>query len=457
MVPMPLNMMVALGLSAHENNRPKEAESIASNLLRAAPQDARVLQLAGIVAFKGNRHPLGVRLLEQAIARDPNNPVYWRNISEMYRVVARMDHALAAVRRSIALKPDDPIGYQNQSVILHERGQVEEALASARQAVALKHDMSGAHFAIAESQLLLGEFAEGWEEYEWRFRIPGVAPLMPPTLRQGRPQWGGAPLGEGRPLMLIGDQGFGDVLQFSRYIPWAAAKGQPTFLATSKEMAPVMRRMFPDLEIRTRWAECVNFAAYAALSGLPRLHGTRIETIPPLVPLPLDPLKAERWAARLSESVPAGLKRVGVVWAGRPTHKNDRNRSIAFARLAEALGPVPGIALISLQKGDRSADIAGYEGKAPLFDAAKDIGDYEDTAALIATLDVVVTVDTSVAHLTGLLGKPCWVLLPFTPDWRWLRERADTPWYPSLRLFRQQAHASWDAPLAGVAEGLSAL
>jgi hypothetical protein len=211
------------------------------------------------------------------------------------------------------------------------------------------------------------------------------------------------------------------------------------------------------LEIQVHWANCTDFAAYAPLSGLPRLHGTRLDTIPPVVPLALDPLRAERWAARMAERVPAGLKRVGIVWAGRPTHKNDRNRSIPFAVIANALGRVPGIALISLQKGDRSADATAYRGAAPLIDATPDIADYEDTATLIASLDVVVTVDTSVAHLTGILGKPGWVLLPFTPDWRWLRRRTDTPWYPSLRLFRQQAHGRWDAPLAAVAEGLATL
>lgn len=454
LVSMPLGLMLAVGLRAHDGNRPEEAEAIASNLLRSAPQDHRVLHLASVVAFKSKRHALGVRFMEQAIARDPQNHLYLRNISEMYRVVGRLDEALAAARRAIALRPDDAIGYHNQAVILHERGQIAEGLASSRHAASLKHDMPGAHFAIAEAQLLLGEFAEGWEEYEWRFRIPGVPPLMPPQLLQNRPQWGGGEVAAGR-LMLIGDQGFGDVLQFSRYIPWAVAKGQPTFLATSREMAPTMRRMFPDLEIQTRWADCTNFAAYAALSGLPRLHGTRLDTIPPVVPLPLNPEKAERWAAWATQMLPAGLKRVGIVWAGRPTHKNDRNRSIPFARLASVIGSLTGVVLVSLQKGERSEDIKAYNSPAPLVDAAPAIEDYEDTAALISTLDVVVTVDTSVAHLTGILGKPCWVLLPFTPDWRWLRGRTDSPWYPSLRLFRQQAHGAWDAPLAEVAAALA--
>jgi len=371
----------------------------------------------------------------------------------MYRVVGRLDDALATARRAVALQPGDATALHNQAVIHHERGEIEYGLAYSRRAVSLRPEMAGAHFAIAEAQLLRGEYAEGWEEYEWRFRMPGMPPLMPALLRQGRPQWGGGSVGTGR-LMLVGDQGFGDVIQFSRYIPWVLAKGQPTFLATSNEMAPLMRRMFPDLPIMTRWADCTNFAAFCPLSGLPRLHGTRPDTIPPVIPMPIDPARGDAWLTKLDIAIPAGLRRVGIVWAGRPTHKNDRNRSMAFTTLVKALGTVPGLALVSLQKGKRSADLASYEGSALIIDAAKDINDYEDTVAVIAALDLVVTVDTSVAHVAGALGRPASVLLPFTCDWRWLRKRADSPWYPSLRLFRQQAPARWDEPLAAVVSEL---
>jgi hypothetical protein len=456
MVPMPLPLMLAIATRAEAGGRLDEAEPLAVHLLKARPDDPRVLHLAGIVAFRTNRRPLAVTLLERAIAQEPRNGLYLRNISEMYRVVGRLDDALAAARRAVALQPGDASALHNQAVIHHERGEIEHGLSCSRRAVSLKPDMAGAHFAIAEAQLLRGEYAEGWEEYEWRFRMPGVPPLMPDALRQGRSQWGGASLGNGR-LLLIGDQGFGDVIQFSRYIPWVLARGQPTILATSNDMAPLMRRMFPDLPIATNWAECTNFAAYCPLSGLPRLHGTRTDTIPPALPIPIDPARAALWRTKFDIAIPAGLRRVGLVWAGRPTHRNDRNRSMSLAALASPLAEVPGIALVSLQKGEAAAEAAGYNGRAMLVDAARDITDYEDTVAAIAALDLVVTVDTSVAHIAGAMGRPVWVLLPFTSDWRWLRERADSLWYPSLRLFRQQAPARWDAPLAAVAAELAAL
>ena len=456
LVSMPLELMLGIATRAEEAGRVDEAEPLAAHLLRAVPEDARVLHLAGIIAFRTNRRPLAVTLMERAIGKEPHNGLYLRNISEMYRVVGRLDDALAAARRAVDLQPGDAAALQNRAVIHHERGEIELGLACSRRAANLRPDMAGAHFAIAEAQLLRGEYAEGWEEYEWRFRMTGVPALLPANLQRGRSQWGGSSLGAGR-LLLIGDQGFGDVIQFSRYIPWARAKGQPTILATSNEMAPLMRRMFPGLAVATNWADCTMFAAYCPLSGLPRLHGTRLDTIPPPLPIPIDPERAALWRTKLDLVIPPGLKRVGLVWAGRSTHRNDRNRSMTLAALAPPLATVPGIALVSLQKGDAAAEVKTYSGRAMLADAARDITDYEDTVAAIAALDLVVTVDTSVAHIAGAMGRPCWVLLPFTSDWRWLRERADSPWYPSLRLFRQQAPGRWDEPLAALAGELSRL
>jgi hypothetical protein len=335
----------------------------------------------------------------------------------------------------------------------YARGEAEESLACARRAVALRPDLAGAHVSIAEAQLLLGAFAEGWEAYEWRFRMPGAPPPLPEALAAGRPQWDGCDLGTGQ-LMLIADQGFGDVIQFSRYVPWVLARGQPTILGASNEMAPLMRRLFPRLPLATRWEDFAGFTAYCPLSSLPRLHGTRPDTIPPVVPLSPNPERAELWRRRLDGLIQPGLRRVGVVWAGRPTHPNDHNRSIRFPLLADALGKLPGVALVSLQKGERSADLAQHEQGRRIIDAAREIRDYNDTVAVIAALDLVVTVDTSVAHLAGAMGWPTWVLLPFACDWRWMRERMDSPWYPSLRLFRQTAPGQWDAPLAAIAAAL---
>jgi Flp pilus assembly protein TadD len=333
LIPVPFRLLLAIAVRAEERGRIDEAEQLAVHILRAAPEEPDALHFAGVVAFRRERVDQAVALVEHAALAAPQNAIYLRNLSEMYRVAGRLGDALAASSRGLALQPADPLALHNQAIIHQERGEPEQVFRCARQATALKPTMPGPHFAIAEAQLLRGDYAEGWEEYEWRFRLPGFPRLMPPALQQGRPQWGGGDL-RGGLLLLIGDQGFGDVIQFSRYIRWAAARSPRIVMATSIEMAPLLRRLFPRLHIFTNWSECPAFAAFCPISGLPRLHGTRLDTIPPPAPIEADAGRVILWKERLDRLVPGGLRRIGLVWAGRATHRNDRNRSMRLSTLA---------------------------------------------------------------------------------------------------------------------------
>jgi hypothetical protein len=199
------------------------------------------------------------------------------------------------------------------------------------------------------------------------------------------------------------------------------------------------------------WERRPDFAAYCPLSGLPRLAGADLLSIPAEIPyLRSSPNKREAWADRLDALVPRGLRRIGIAWAGRPTHHNDRNRSTTLATFAP-LSQIPGISLISLQKGAGQAQIGHYWGRAPLFNIGPELRDFADTMAVLDCLDLVVSVDTSVVHLAGAMGRPAWVMLPFAPDWRWLLDRSDSPWYPTLRLFRQSADRRWQPVMAEIA------
>ncbi|MBS0558542.1 MAG: tetratricopeptide repeat protein [Proteobacteria bacterium] len=389
--------------------------------------------------------------MEQSLQYGIDLSLYWRNIAELYRVLGRLDDAIGAARRATRLAPADPLCLQNQAIIHYHRLELGEALDCSARALAIAPALPGAHFARAEALLLRGDWAEGWEEYEWRFRIGGAAPLMPPT---DRPQWQGRQIADAT-LLLVADQGFGDVIQFGRYIPWARQRCARLAIACSGEMLPVLRRLAPDAVLFTRWDDCPPYAAFAALSGLPRLAGTRPENVPADIPyLRPDPERVARWTARLDGLVPRGLRRIGVIWAGRPAHNNDRNRSLHLPDLAP-LGEVPGIALIALQKGARTGQAGGWFARAPLINVGAEIADYEDTMAILAVLQELVTVDTSVAHLAGAMGRPVRVMLPFAPDWRWLLGRADTPWYPTMRLYRQQAPHRWAPVIAGIAGDLA--
>jgi len=306
---------------------------------------------------------------------------------------------------------------------------------------------------LGQSLLLEGNFAEGWEEYEWRYKIAGAQPLMPKT---DKPQWDGNPLPDDQGLLLIADQGFGDVMMFARYLPWVQSRVRRVAVACSPDMSGMLTRLFPGPTYFSHWEKCPPYVAFCPYSGLPRLHGTRLDSI--LAPMPYfspKPGRLAAWRERLDRLLPAGLKRVGIAWSGRPSHNNDRNRSIRLERLAP-LAAVAGIVLVSLQKGPAAAQCADWPGPAPLVNLDAQIESFEDTAAILAQLDLLVSVDTSVGHLAGALGKPAWIMLPFAPDWRWLMARSDSPWYPSVRLFRQGAPRAWTPLIESVAGELAA-
>ncbi|HET6609607.1 MAG TPA: tetratricopeptide repeat-containing glycosyltransferase family protein, partial [Rhodopila sp.] len=439
MVPVPLPELFKLAAQQETAGRLEEADRLLGYILVVAPHHADTLHMSGIVAFRLGRHQEAQEKIEAAIACGVDVALYLRNICEIYRTLNRPDDALAAALRAVALAPNDPLCLHNLAVIHYERVEIEESIDAANRALMIKPDLAGAHFARAEGLLLKGDLAEGWEEYEWRFRLADAKAQLPKT---DKPQWDGAPFDDAR-LLLIADQGFGDVIQFCRYIPWARARCPDVVIAGSPQIEPVLRQLLPAERVFTRWDALPPHRSYIPLSGLPRLHGTRLDTVPVQhAYLHADPVRAAAWRQRLAQLAPGVRRRIGIVWAGRPTHNNDRRRSANLSDFAP-LAALPGIALVSLQKGP-SADQAGrYFGRAPLVNIGAEVRDYDDTMALLESLDLVVTVDTSVAHLAASMGKPVWILLPTSPDWRWLLGREDSVWYPSVRLFRQTAPRRW--------------
>lgn len=416
------------------------AERLLERALAAAPDHPETLHLSGIVAFRLGRRLEALTKIERAIEHGSDIRLYLRNVSEVYRSLDRFDDALNAARRACDLAPDDPICRHNLAVIHYHRLELDECIAEAEKALAINKFQPGPHFQLAEACLLRGDWERGWNEYQWRFDLPGNPPLMPPTTR---PRWDGAPF-DHAPLLLIADQGFGDVIQFSRYIPWARERCPRIAVAAAPEMIPILRQVCADADIFADWARCPPFHAFRALSGLPALHGTRPDSVPGQAPyLKADPARVVQWKERLDRLVPPRFRRIGLVWAGRPTHNNDRWRSASLHTFAP-LAAVPGIALISLQKGPAAAQAGTWFGAAPLIHLGGEIADFEDTMAILECLDLMINVDTSVGHLAGAMGRKVFTLLARAPDWRWLLNRTDTPWYPSMTLFRQTATGIWD-------------
>ena len=442
---------IALATQHEQAGRLEEAQACIDRALEKTPDDGRAVHMAGVLAFRAGRRDEAVRLMERSLTLGPAKPYYLRNLCEIYRLLGRYDEALKVGDAAVKGDPRDPIALLNLAVLHYARREPERSIDAAHKALVIDPQMPGGHFALAEAWLLQGNFGPGWEEYEWRFRLKGVPKLMP---KDEPPLWDGKAMPKGR-LMLIADQGFGDCIQFGRYIPWAAQRCGELVIACSREMAPVISQLAPGAVLFDRWEDCPESVAHCPLSGLPRLHGTDLATIPSEIAyLHADPKAVAAWAERLNQLAPPSGRRIGVVWAGRPTHNNDANRSIALKALAP-ICDLDGVTLVSLQKGPPQTQVGDYFGRAPLINLGPEIATFADTMAIIDSLDLVVSVDTSVAHLAAALGKPTWIMLPHACDWRWLLERTDSPWYPTVRLFRQPGHHRWTEVISTVADAIA--
>jgi tetratricopeptide (TPR) repeat protein len=354
--------------------------------------------------------------------------------------------ALADYDRAIAEKPYAS-ALVNRGLALNYLNRPDEALESFDRAIALEPELPQGHWNKALLCLALGDFERGWNDYEWRWR--GATELVSRGFAQ--PQWRGEDLA-GKTILLHAEQGFGDSIQFVRYLPMVKAKAAKVILEVPDSLLPLIGDFAGGVTMLTRGEALPAFDVHCPLMSLPLAFGTTLATIPASVPYLHAPAgRTEAWRTRLS-----GMKRprVGLVWSGRPDHKNDHNRSVALSRLSPLLS-VAGAAFVSLQREYREADLPALE-KLPILRLDAALSDFADTATVIGELDLVISVDTAVAHLAGAMGKPLWLLLPQIQDWRWMRGRADSPWYPSARLFRQSQIGDWDSVIAAVAQELAA-
>jgi tetratricopeptide (TPR) repeat protein len=383
---------------------------------------------------------------DKAIALDPAHAGAHHNRGAVLHRLDRFEEAVASFDRAIAVSTTYANAFYHRGRALRELQRHDEALASYRQAIALDPDNAAAHWEAGLIALSHGDFAAGWQDYEWRFKVEEIA--SPRDLAQ--PQWrGDAPL-VGRTILLHAEQGLGDAIQFVRYAPLVAARGAAVILEVQRPLAALIQGMTGVSKLIRHGEPLPEFDLHCPLASLPLAFATTRDTVP--APIPMRP-PAERiaaWRARL----PAATPRVGLVWSGDARRKNDRNRSMPFEMLAPLIATA-GIRFVSLQKEAREADLQALRRCDSVIDLAAQLEDFADTAAAIALLDLVIAVDTSVAHLAGSLGMPVWILLPITVDWRWLIDREDSPWYPTARLFRQDSPGDWPSVIARVRQELA--
>jgi tetratricopeptide (TPR) repeat protein len=439
-----------LGLSAFQAKRFEDAERGYRRYLEFVPDSVEANFNLGATLHDAHKLREARHQYERVLQLAPRQMEAYRGLGNIALHERRYADAAAQFTRALEIAPQDVEALSNLGVMLQKLGRLQEAERMLRQAVRIAPDHVNAHFNLGLVLLLQGNFREGWDEYEWRHRIKDRSPVA-----FAQPEWNGLAL-DGETILLRAEQGFGDTFQFVRYAPLLKEMGGRVVLECQPGLKRVLLRT-PGIDmISERPASgmpLVEFDTHLPLLSLPRLFDTQLDTVPRGLPyIHPEPWLVERWAARLARD--DGL-RVGIVWAGRPTHEDDKNRSCSLSHFL-ALADVPGVTLYSLQKGPSTKELEALNPAGQVVDLEPEIDDFADTAAAIANLDLVICVDTSVAHLAGGMGKPVWVVLPFAPDWRWMAEGEGNPWYPTARLFRQQATGDWDSVFERVKGALGA-
>jgi len=435
-----IHYVLALALTGTQ--RPGEAIDAYNHAVRLNPDFFEAYNNLGTLLARQNRFEEAINALSHAIRLRPALAPLHANLSNALRDSWKLEDAMAAAKAALDLNPDLAEAYTSLGAALLALGRFDEAIDASRSAIQRKPDLPGAHLNLALAELVLGNLERGWPEYEWRMRCSDVLPPRQISL----PAWDGNRI-VGKTILLYSEQGFGDAIQFIRYAPMVAGMGGRVVLECPAVLLPLFRG-FPGVDrVLASGAPLPACDFQRALASLPGLFKTTLRSIPAPIPyLAADAEAAESWRKRIEPS--GDVLQVGLAWAGRAENRNDRNRSIRLENFSP-LAKVAGVQFHSLQTS-RTTNAA-----LALSDWSDLLKDFGETAALIANLDLVISVDTAVAHLAGAMGKPVWLLLPFPPDWRWMLDRANSPWYPTMRLFRQKAPGDWQDVIRRVIDELA--
>ena len=444
----------ALAVALYQQGRAEQAIVWGERAERLAPESAEVCSNLGAYYKAAGRLQAALDCQERAVQLAPASASALSNLSNTLGALGRWEAALPPAQQAVRHMPKVADFQYNLGIALKENARFQEALIALRQAQLQPagHVKAALHEAMVE--LLTGDFAHGWAHYESRWAQPDCKEKREFSM----PQWLGEPLA-GKRLFVHAEQGFGDTLQFVRFVPQLTQLGAQVSLMVQPELTSLAARIAPEAEHLASGAALPEVDYHCPLLSLPHALATRVETIPAAgAYLAALPELRDAWAKRLQKEFGKTRRyRVGLVWAGRPTHGNDANRSLSLS-LLQPLLDLPGIEWVGLQKGPAAAQAEAFE---PVLSLGPRLESFEDTAAVLTELDELVSVDTAVAHLAGALGRPVRLLLPFIPDWRWLWGPAPTaqdttPWYPDMRLYRQRARGDWADPIRRLAGDLAA-
>jgi len=432
-----------LGAALRELADPAGATACFDRVLAIDPNCAEAHNSRGEALSAQRRHQDALASYEAAIRLSEGDARAYSNAGAALLELGSCHAAIERFDRALSIRPSYVRAISNRGSALHYLGRFTEAIAEFDQALTIQPDCAEARFNRGLVRLLLGQFKSGLSDYEARLKAVNA-----PARDFVQPRWRADSDIKGKTILVHAEQGLGDTLQFCRYVPLLAGRGARVVLEAQPELVSVLRALDGAARIVACGDPLPVFDVHCPLLSLPLACGTDLSNIPSgAACLRADGQRVLRWQARLG---PKGrAPRIGLAWSGGRLLKNDRNRNIPLRDLVGTLGDIEA-EFISLQKDVRQSDQAALAGSDAVRHFGNDLEDFADTAALVSLLDLVVTVDTSVAHLAAAIGKPTWILLPWVPDWRWLLEREDSPWYPTVRLWRQRTPGDWPAVLAAV-------
>src|SRR5579862_6184015 len=465
-----------LGQVLHALKRNEEAVECLDKARALAPDDVAILNQRANTLLSAGRAEEALDEFRQVLARMPQHTEARVNSGVAHAALGASEQAVAEFDTALSIVPGHLGAHYNRGLALHDLGRyaaaldahervlaaapehdgawlhhgralaalnrLNEAVASYGKAAAIRKDNADVHFSEALALLALGDYRRGFEKYEARWRRSG----MPAPKSRGRPLWlGEYPLAR-KTVLLHAEQGFGDTIQFARYVPLLAATGAKVVLEVQSELTALMTRLDGSAQIIGRGDTLPPFDVHCPLGSLPLALRTEPDTVPAEIPyLSADDAHLAKWSGRFAT---LARPRVAIAWSGNPRHLNDRNRSIPFAQLAPFFS-LPA-RFVSIQRDLRAEDADPLAAETRVTHIGGELDSFADTAAAVALCDLVIAVDTAVVHLAGAMGRPVWVMLPFTPDWRWTLDGDTTPWYPTARLFRQTALGDWHGVIARV-------
>ena len=424
--------------------RAQDALSAVDQVLALIPRHPQARLNRGLALAALERHGEALAEFDGALALLPGNPAAHYNRGISLFSAGRYEEAVAAYDSALSIAPDHVKAWNNRGLALQALNRHAEALTSFSRALEIRKDYADAHFNQALALLTIGDFRRGFEKYEWRWQRTG----MPAHGRNyGRPLWLGEYPLQRKTILLHAEQGLGDTIQFARYVPLLARMGAKVVLEVQAQLAALLGRLEGAASVVARGEPLPPFDVHCPLGSLPLALKTEPATIPAEASyLKGDDARIAKWRMRIGA---LERPRVALAWAGNAQHINDRNRSIALSRLA-SLWSAASPRFIGIQRELRGEDGELLAREPRVMQIGAELDDFADTAAVIALVDLVVSVDTSVAHLAGAMGRPVWILLPFSPDWRWALAGESSPWYPTARLFRQPTLGDWDSVIERV-------